>query len=150
MLTWKSLPGCVNVDQSFVLTIQSETGEIPTISSALETAMHNHAFNQEEILDTQLAVEEAITNIIMHGYKGRTGTILISCRATHGLVEVQIEDNGVPFDPLSVPEPDLTGNVEDRHIGGLGIFLIRQVMDEIVYRFENGKNILTLVKRKGA
>lgn len=150
MLTWKSLPGCVNVDQSFVLTIQSDINEIPLISSALESVMHKHAFYGDDILDTQLAVEEALTNVIMHGYKGRTGTITISCHATHGLVEVQIEDNGLPFDPLSVPEPDLTGDVEDRHIGGLGIFLIRQVMDEIVYRYENGKNILVLVKRKDA
>jgi anti-sigma regulatory factor (Ser/Thr protein kinase) len=66
------------------------------------------------------------------------------------MVEVQIEDAAPPFDPLSLPEPDLTVDLEERQVGGLGIFLIRQVMDEIVYRHENGKNILVLVKRKTA
>ena len=98
----------------------------------------------------ELAVEEAITNVIAHGFRGQGGGVDVICRATRGIVEVQIEDSAPPFDPLSLPEPDLTADIEDRDIGGLGIFLIRQVMDEIVYRYENGKNILVLVKRKTA
>jgi serine/threonine-protein kinase RsbW len=111
-------------------------------------ALRAHSFSEEEILDTQLAVEEAITNVIMHGYEQITGKIVITCRTTHGLAEIQIEDFAPPFDPLSIPEPDITEAIEDRKIGGLGIFLIRQVMDDIVYRYENGKNILVMVKKK--
>ena len=98
----------------------------------------------------RLAVEEAITNVIVHGYREQGGEVDVTCRATRGIVEVQIEDAASPFNPLLLPEPDLTTDIEDRHVGGLGIFLIRQVMDEIVYRYENGKNILVLVKRKTA
>jgi anti-sigma regulatory factor (Ser/Thr protein kinase) len=135
---------------SFVLRIRADLNEIAAVSAALEGAMKDHAFSEEEILDTQLAVEEAITNVIVHGYAGREGEdgIAIACRATKGLVEIQIEDTAVPFDPLSLPEPDLAGSIDDRKIGGLGIFLIRQVMDEIVYRYEDGRNILVLVKRR--
>jgi serine/threonine-protein kinase RsbW len=129
-------------------TIDADILAIPKISLTLDQTMRIHAFSDEEILDTQLAVEEAITNVIMHGYAGNPGQIVLSCRTTHALVEVQIEDSAPPFNPLSIPLPDTEGELEDRKIGGLGVFLIRQVMDDIIYRYENGKNILVLVKKK--
>jgi len=136
------------MENSHSFTIDSDILEIPKVSLALDRALRAHSFSEEEILDTQLAVEEAITNVIVHGYEQITGKIVITCRTTHGLAEVQIEDFAPPFDPLSIPEPDITEAIEDRKIGGLGIFLIRQVMDDIVYRYENGKNILVMVKKK--
>ncbi len=139
-----------SMDKFFSLTIHADINEIPRVSVALENAMKIHAFTQEDILDVQLAVEEAITNVIVHGYKENNGDIWITFSTTPGLVEVQIEDAAPPFDPLLIPEPDLTGDLDNRRIGGLGFFLIRQVMDEIVYRYEDGKNILVLVKRKAA
>jgi serine/threonine-protein kinase RsbW len=129
-------------------TIDADILAIPKISLELDQTMRLHAFSDEEILDTQLAVEEAITNVIMHGYAGKPGQIVLTCRGTHALVEVQIEDSAPPFNPLSIPQPDIEGDIDDRKIGGLGVFLIRQVMDEIVYRYEDGKNILVLVKKK--
>jgi serine/threonine-protein kinase RsbW len=135
-------------EDSFLRSITSDINEIPAISRALETLMQVHGFAEDDILDTQLAVEEAITNIIEHGYGEAGGGITISCRAENGIIEVQLEDRAAPFDPLSLPEPDLVSEVEDRKIGGLGIFLIRQVMDDIRYRFDEGKNILLLTKRK--
>jgi serine/threonine-protein kinase RsbW len=114
----------------------------------LDQAMQAYGFSEEEILDTQLAVEEAITNVIVHGYAKGPGTIVISCHTTRGIAEIQIEDSAPPFNPLSIPEPNISAEIEERQIGGLGVFLIRQVMDEISYRYENGKNILVLVKKK--
>jgi serine/threonine-protein kinase RsbW len=136
------------VNQASALTIKSNLNEIPRVSAAIEELMTVHAFGAEEILDTQLAVEEAITNIILHGYSTGKGEIGITCRAAPHSIEVRIEDSAAPFNPLSLSDPDLSGDVEDRKIGGLGVFLIRQVMDEVSYRRENGKNILILEKRK--
>lgn len=129
-------------------TIDADVLAIPKISQSLDETMRTHAFSDEEILDTQLAVEEAVTNVIMHGYAGNPGQIALTCRTTHGLVEVQIEDNAPQFNPLSIPLPDIEGDIEDRKIGGLGVFLIQQVMDEVIYRYEDGKNILVLIKKK--
>ncbi|MGA2918167.1 ATP-binding protein [Methanoregula sp.] len=137
-------------EDSFLRVITSDINEIPEISACLETLMRAHGFPEDDILDTQLAVEEAITNIIVHGYRDAGGEITVSCRAGNGNVEVRLEDRAGPFDPLTIPEPDLASEVEERKIGGIGIFLIRQVMDEIRYRFEEGKNILVLTKRKKA
>jgi serine/threonine-protein kinase RsbW len=133
---------------SLSCTIDADINAIPRISIAIDEAMRAHAFSDEEILDTQLAVEEAVTNVIVHGYAGTTGQVVITGRTTTELIEVQIEDSSPPFNPLSIPEPDITQDIEDRKIGGLGIFLIRQVMDDISYRYEDGKNILLLVKKK--
>ncbi|MDO9033631.1 MAG: ATP-binding protein [Methanoregula sp.] len=136
------------MENSHSFTIDADILEIPKVSVALDRALRVHGFSEEEILDSQLAVEEAITNVIVHGYEQVKGKIVITCRVTHALAEVQIEDSAPPFNPLSIPDPDISGDLEDRKIGGLGIFLIRQVMDDIVYRYENGKNILVMVKKK--
>jgi anti-sigma regulatory factor (Ser/Thr protein kinase) len=136
------------MDQLFEMTIKSDSAEIPAVSASVEEVMHANGFSTDDILDTQLAVEEVITNIIDHGYKNACGEIIISCRINLYLTEVRIKDTAPRFDPLSLPEPELDGTIEDRKIGGLGVFLIRQVMDEIAYRYENGQNILVLIKRK--
>ena len=136
------------MDQSCEITIKSDSTEIPAVSASLEEVMHTHGFSTDDILDTQLAVEEAITNIINHGYKNTIGEIIISCRINLDLTEIRIRDNAPRFDPLSLPEPKLEGTIQDRKIGGLGVFLIRQVMDEISYQYENGQNILVMIKRK--
>jgi serine/threonine-protein kinase RsbW len=136
------------MENTFGLTIKSEITGIPRVSARLEEVMGKSGFSPEEVLDTQLAVEEVITNVIAHGYKKSRGDIDISFRITGSSTEIEIADNAPPFNPLSLPEPDLTGDVSDRKIGGLGVFLIRQVMDDVHYRHENGKNILTLVKKR--
>jgi serine/threonine-protein kinase RsbW len=135
-------------DTQVSLTLPADINEIPRVSSELEALMRTHGFQDEDILDTQLAVEEGVTNIILHGYENAGGEVLVLFRASRGIVEIQLEDQGIPFNPLTLPEPDLDSDVEDRKIGGLGIFLIRQVMNDIQYRFEDGKNILVMVKRK--
>jgi serine/threonine-protein kinase RsbW len=136
------------MDQTCEMTIKSDSSEIPAVSASLEAVMYAHGFSTDDILDTQLAAEEVITNIINHGYKNACGEIIISSRITLYQAEIQIKDFAPRFDPLSLPEPKLNGTIQDRKIGGLGVFLIRQVMDEISYRYENGQNILVLIKRK--
>ena len=137
------------MDEALTCTIDADILEIPRVSLALDKAMRAHGFSEEECLYTQLAVEEAVTNVIVHGYAGNPGQILITCRTTPHLAEVQIRDSAPPFDPLSMAEPDITEEIEERQIGGLGVFLIRRVMDEILYRYEDGDNILVLIKKKG-
>lgn len=100
------------------------------------------------IPDVVLAVDEAATNIILHGYQGQEGIIEIEVVQEGDALVVRLRDETVPFDPTSVPPPDLTVPLEQRAPGGLGIYLIRQVMDEVMYRITSqGGNELTLVKR---
>ena len=110
--------------------------------------MQSMGFSDDQILDLQLAVEEAITNVIKHGYEETPGTIAIRCTAGDDEIAIEISDNAPAFDPLGVPEPDTSADIDQRGIGGLGIFLIRRVTDSATYRYEQDKNILTLTKKK--
>ena len=134
------------METAFSLKITSDINHIPEVSEKLEGTMQAGGVSGEEILDTQLAVEEAITNVIVHGYNNPAGEIEISCRVADGRVVVRITDSAIPFNPLTLPDPDLDAQVSERRIGGLGIYLLRQVMDDIGYQYEDGKNILTLTK----
>ncbi len=132
------------------LTIRADLDEIPTVSAAIEKAMKPLGFPMEGILDLQLAVEESIANTIQHGYQGGEGEVAIIIETTPLSACVQIEDRAPPFDPLLLPEPEITPDIGERPIGGLGIYLMCQVVDEARYRYAEGKNILTLIKNKTA
>jgi serine/threonine-protein kinase RsbW len=138
------------MDQQFGMTIGSDIAEIPKVSAWLEEVMRGSGFSEEAILDTQLAVEEAITNVIVHGYKEPGGVVEITSHVNSDRVKVEIADTAPRFDPLSMPVPDLDGSIEERRIGGLGVFLIRQVMDGVSYRYENGRNILLMTKNRNS
>ena len=137
-------------DSSFSLRIPADLQEIAILSERIEAAMVKGGFSEGDILDTQLAVEESVTNIILHGYAETAGEIAITIRLDPGQITIELADQASPFDPLSLPEPDLEADIDDRKIGGLGIFLTRKLMDAVTYRFEDNKNILTMVKKKSA
>lgn len=101
-------------------------------------------FDHNQILKIELALEEALVNIINYGYGKRHGFIEVHCGAfERGGICIVLKDQGVDFNPLEVKEP---AGHED--VGGYGLFLIRKVMDEVKYRRENDTNVLTLVKYK--
>lgn len=137
-------------DSSFSLRIPADLQEIAILSERIEATMAKEGFSEGDILDTQLAVEESVTNIILHGYAETSGEIAITIRLDPGQITIELADQASPFDPLSLPEPDLEADIDDRKIGGLGIFLTRKLMDAVTYRFEDNKNILTMVKKKSA
>ena len=100
------------------------------------------------IPDVLLAVDEAASNIVLHGYQGQEGIIEIEVRREGDALVIRLRDEAAPFDPTCVPPPDLTLPLEQRALGGVGIYLIRQVMDEVTHRITpQGGNELTLVKR---
>lgn len=115
-------------------------------------AAEDASMGDGEIYAVQLAVDEACSNIIEHACDGRgEEQIEITCTTSGNRLTVMIRDHGEPFDPASAPAPDLETGIENRPVGGLGIFLMRQLMDEIRYeRLGESGNMLTLVKyRKG-
>jgi anti-sigma regulatory factor (Ser/Thr protein kinase) len=103
------------------------------------------------ILDIELALEEALVNIINYAYKGRKpGDIEVSCATGEGMLVIETIDSGTPFDVLSVPPPELTLDLSERRPGGLGVHLIKQLMDEVSYRREGDRNVLTFRVRLGS
>jgi serine/threonine-protein kinase RsbW len=106
-------------------------------------------FEDKDIYNIQLAADEAASNIIEHAYEGVSNGILeISCAMRDGAITIIMVDHGESFDPSAIPLPDLKSDLSERKIGGLGIFLMRKLMDEVRYESKKTGNVLTMIKRK--
>ena len=92
----------------------------------------------------RLCSEEAVVNVVNYAYKDGDGFLEVDTEASEGWFSVTLKDAGTPFDPLGAPDPDITLAADEREIGGLGIFLCKQMMDEVAYAFKDGCNILTM------
>ena len=107
-------------------------------------------FGDKDVYNIQLASNEAASNIIEHAYEGVSdGLLEISCGMRGDAITIILVDHGESFDPSEIPLPDLKADLSDRKIGGLGIFLMRKLMDEVHYEARpNKNNVLTMIKRK--
>ena len=106
-------------------------------------------FSYEQSLKIELACDEIITNIISYAYPEKGGDVVVHCRALdQKTLLVNITDQGVAYNPLEVAPPDLEMDVEDRLIGGLGLFFVQQMVDDIVYTRQDNSNILALTFQK--
>jgi len=103
----------------------------------------------DRIPEIELATEEALVNIFNYAYTGREpGDVEVRCQAEgEGRLIVEFRDSGSPFDVTALADPDLDAPLPERKVGGLGIFLIRKMVDEVLYRREEGHNVLTFVLR---
>jgi len=108
-------------------------------------------FGDRDVYNIQLAADEAASNIIEHAYEGvSNGVLEISCGVKGNVITIILVDHGESFDPSEIPTPDLKADLSERKIGGLGIFLMRKLMDEVHYEIKpNKNNVLTMTKRKG-
>jgi anti-sigma regulatory factor (Ser/Thr protein kinase) len=107
-------------------------------------------FTDKDVYNIQLATDEAASNIIEHAYeKIVDGKLELSCGVRDDAITIILVDHGESFDPSEIPLPDLKADLSNRKIGGLGIFLMRKLMDEVSYEVTAGKgNVLTMIKRK--
>lgn len=112
----------------------------------VDDCAHGFVASDKRKLEIRLAVEEALMNIISHAYPEGAGDVEVTCGPDEdGRMVVEISDSGIPFDPHSRTNPDVSSDIEDREIGGLGILLIRKYIKDVRYRRDSDKNVLTLV-----
>jgi anti-sigma regulatory factor (Ser/Thr protein kinase) len=130
------------------ITISAEMEEIPRALEIFEEVMAASGFCRQEMLRLQLAVEEACANIVLHGYGEEEGKICLKALVDGDRLFVTVEDEGEPFDPTACSPPRLEEDLEGRGIGGLGIHLMRSLVDGISYEFMDGKNVLTLMMKR--
>jgi serine/threonine-protein kinase RsbW len=107
-------------------------------------------FSDKDVYNIQLATDEAASNVIEHAYENQPDGILeMSCGMKGDTITIILIDRGESFDPSEIPLPDLKADLSERKIGGLGIFLMRKLMDEVHYEPKPDKsNVLTMIKRK--
>ena len=123
---------------------------LDTVREFVGKAAREIGMDDSEVYAVQLAVDEACSNIIEHAYGGQNrGEIECSCQVNKKALTIVLRDHGRPFDPASIAAPNLTLGLNERQVGGLGLFLMRHLMDEV--RFEaqgEAGNVLTLVKHR--
>ncbi|HQU36161.1 MAG: Serine-protein kinase RsbW [Anaerolineales bacterium] len=108
-----------------------------------------NGFNDKAVYNIQLAADEAASNVIEHAYRGSAdGMLEISCGVKAETLTIVMVDHGKSFDPSEVPLPDIQADLSDRKIGGLGIFLMRKLMDDFEYVSSPRGNTLKMTKRK--
>lgn len=130
------------------LTLPNDIETIPQLNVFIDEVAEEIGIDMSLTMSLNLAIEEAVVNVMNYAYsKGKVGDVTIKALADKEWLTFVIIDSGVAFDPTITPEADTTLSVEDRPIGGLGIFLVRQLMDSINYERTDGQNILTVRKR---
>jgi anti-sigma regulatory factor (Ser/Thr protein kinase) len=97
-------------------------------------------------MQIDVAIEEIFVNIARYAYNPETGFAVIRIRTGPNEMRLEFEDLGVPYNPLEKDDPDIGAPAEDRPIGGLGVFMVKKIMDTVEYRYEGSKNLLTLKK----
>lgn len=130
------------------IILENRIDELVRLTSFTEAFGKEWNIAPEVVFNLQLALEECATNVIMYAYPpGEKHTFLVTAALEQHDLVLTIEDSGQPFDPTEVAEADTTLTAEERPIGGLGIFLVRRLMDSVAYQRVEGKNLLTLRKR---
>ena len=131
------------------LTLRNDIQDVPLLAAFIDEVCEAAGFNASVAMQMNLAMEEAVVNVMNYAYPvGVKGDIVIEAEDKGDSVQFDIIDGGTPFDPTAEADADTTLSAEERPIGGLGIFLVRQLMDIVSYKYKDGKNRLTLVKKK--
>jgi len=135
------------MSQRYQMTRAAELESLAAFRQFIEDSCSKHNISDDVVFDLKLAVDEACTNVIEHGYKGMDpGSIILSFRIEENRILVQITDFGHVFEPDSAPKPDINAPLEDREFGGMGLYLIYQTMDNIEYQSSEDGNTLTFTK----
>ena len=130
------------------ITLPNDIEEVPQLAAFVDEVCEIVGFDMSTTMNLNLALEEAVVNVMSYAYPtGVTGNVNIEAMANEKRLKFIISDWGTPFDPTAEKEVDTSLSAEERPIGGLGIHLVRQIMDSINYERMDGKNVLTLRKK---
>jgi anti-sigma regulatory factor (Ser/Thr protein kinase) len=128
------------------ITIPAVLDNLDRLLEWIETVLAAYCCPAKAVNQITVATEEIFVNVANYAYPEKTGDITVRAgRAEQGFV-VQYEDGGIPFNPVELPEPQTKAAIEERAIGGLGIYLVRKMTDHVNYLRLDGKNVLTILK----
>jgi anti-sigma regulatory factor (Ser/Thr protein kinase) len=134
------------------LQVRADVGNFPEVSEFVEQCLEECGCAARAKLQLLVAVEEIFVNIAQYGYPDGPEEVFVDFHLEEGLSPlacVCFSDRGIPFDPFSRPDPDVTLSAEERGIGGLGIYMVKQSMDTVSYEYRDGKNVVTIKRRIG-
>ena len=130
-----------------MLKIEANNDNLDAVNEFVDAFLEAHDCPMKTQMQIDLCVEEVFVNIASYAYGDGTGDAEIHISAEDGVVTLTFIDAGTTYDPLKKADPDTTLSAQERQIGGLGIFLVKKTMDAVSYRYEDGKNVLTMCKK---
>lgn len=131
------------IEKSF----EAKTDNLHLLLDLLESELEKHGCNMKISTSLLIAIEEIFVNVSKYAYPSSTGDLTVKFDFVDDDVIFTFIDSGIPFDPVAKQDPDITLSAEDRPIGGLGIYMVKQTMDEMKYERKDNKNILYMKKR---
>ena len=133
-----------------IITVEASMENLDKITSFVEAFLDDYACPMKIAMKILLCVEELYANVVNYAYGSRGGNCTIELEGkayeTENEVCICMRDQGVPFDPFAKEDPDITLSAEERKLGGLGIYMVKKMMDEFRYEYKDGKNIVTVCK----
>ena len=130
------------------ITVDATLDNLEVVQDFVREELEKQECSMKIMMQIEIAVEEIYVNIVHYAYNPSVGKATVRCEVTDNPMQVIIQflDSGIPFDPLAKEDADITLSAEERDIGGLGIFMVKQSMDEVNYEYKEGKNVLTIRK----
>lgn len=130
------------------ITLAATVENINTVTDFVSEQLELMGCTMKAQMQISIAVDELFANIANYAYPGGSGeaTVRVDASADARQAVVTFIDSGIPYNPLEKEDPDITLSAEDRPIGGLGIFMVKKSMDDMIYRYEDNKNILAIIK----
>ena len=136
------------MDIDKTLTLHNCIDEIPVLADFIEEVCEEAGRGPADVFNLNLALEEAVTNVMLYAYpQEEEHTLCLTAQGDTDSLRFTLTDTGVEFDPTKKEDADVTLSAEERPIGGLGIFLVKQLMDEVSYERRDGTNNLIMTKR---
>lgn len=130
-------------------TFPAKIEELDNVTAFIEQECEKIDCPLREQLQINVALEEMFVNVASYAYDPDDGLVEVQVSGEDKTLTITLIDTGIPYDPLAKEDPDITLKACDRPIGGLGIFMTKKIMDEVEYKFEDGKNIFTMKKKVG-
>lgn len=138
----------VHPDKTATFVVLNDARAIPGVLRQVDMFFARHALTHDAVEGIEVALDEILSNVTGYAFRdGNAHEILVMLRVDVTELLIEIRDDGIPFDPLGIPRPDLSADIEARQVGGLGMHFVHTVLDEIGYQRKNGWNVLTLHKR---
>ncbi len=139
------------MDNKNIIIVNAEINQLDTVTSWLETNLETYDCPVKLIMKILVCVEELFVNVVNYAYGDVVGncTIIMETEdmAEECQVSIQIRDGGIPFNPFEKEDPDITLSAEEREIGGLGIYMVKNIMDTVSYEYNQQENVVTMKKK---
>ncbi len=130
------------------LTVEAIIGNIVDVTAFVNEQLRNMGCSRRALTQIDVALDELFSNVCRYAYPDDIGSVTIHVNELpeQNAVSITLEDAGMPFDPLSRKDPDITLGIHERGIGGLGIFMVKKTMNDVCYEYRDGLNVLTVTK----